>query len=339
MDAPQFAGASPSKTMDSTHVMSSIPGSQYGLKVKHLDDHCRWMMRAGRADTTIKKRRMYLQYLADFLGKDPFRATEANLERYQDSLNRDQIRYATAMITPYYNWIHAKGLRPDNPAALLVSPKSKRGIPRPIDDQDLEHVVRMASGQLRCWLLLAAYAGLRAKEIAYLCVEDFQGFDGYMFIHLHRTKGEVERVTALPMWVWRVIEISLPPSGPCWYRQRGTGPVTPQQVSQYSNDHIHKCGVQKTLHTLRHWAGTRGGETTENLRVVQDFLGHAKPETTAVYTFVRPTRIAVMVEQFPRIDLGEPTGGATLVAFDSAAADDRVPRGDNMDSGDSGVAA
>jgi site-specific recombinase XerC len=39
-------------------------------------------------------------------------------------------------------------------------------------------------------------------------------------------------------------------------------------------------------HQLRHRAATVALEGTKNLAAVQDFLGHAKPETTRIYARV-----------------------------------------------------
>lgn len=286
--------------------MNVMPGGQYGNSVTHLDDHCRWMMRAGRSDRLIKLRRMHLQYLSEFIECDPFIATEAQLEQWQDSLPRQQIRIKTSYIRPYYMWTHARGLRPDNPAALLVTPNARITVPRPMATGDLQLSARLASPRLLAWILLAAYGGLRAKEIAHLLVEDFILEGGAVYIHLKRTKGEAERITAIPQWVWDQINPQLPGEGPCWRRLRGSGPVTPQQVSQAVNTHLHACGVRSTLHTLRHWAGTQAVDATDNLRLAQEYMGHRNPEMTAGYSRVRPHRLAAMVERFERIDL---TGG------------------------------
>ncbi|AXH45803.1 tyrosine integrase [Gordonia phage GEazy] len=283
--------------------MNVMPGGQYGNLVSHLDDHCRWMMRAGRGDRTIKLRRMHLEYLSEFIKCDPFVATEAQLEQWQDSLPRQQIRIKTSYIRPYYTWAHARGLRPDNPAALLVTPDARRTIPRPISTDDLALAVRLATPRMRAWMLLAAYGGLRAKEIAHLMVEDFIVDGECVYIHLRRTKGEVERMTAIPFWVWEAIMFEMPAVGPCWRRLRGTGPVTPQQICQATNLHLHACGVRSTLHTLRHWAGTQAVDSTDNLRLAQEYLGHRNPEMTAGYSRVRPKRLSAMVERFERIDL------------------------------------
>lgn len=39
-----------------------------------------------------------------------------------------------------------------------------------------------------------------------------------------------------------------------------------------------------TCHTLRHRCATNAYAATRDLRAVQELLGHAKPETTALYT-------------------------------------------------------
>lgn len=286
---------------------SVIPGMYYGTSVSHLDEHCRWMIRAGRAARTIKLRRMHLQYLADYLGRDPVDVTDTELEAWQDSLPIEQLRFKTAMVRPYFDYLHKRGLRPDNPAALLVTPRAKRGLPRPIAFDALERAIRTApSARIRAWLILAAYAGLRAKEIAHLEMECFEpASGGGVFIRLTRTKGEWERISALPGWAWDLIRPALAEDGLCFRRERGTGPVTPHQVSQLANDWLHKSGTRSTLHTLRHFAGSSGIDV-EDVRVVQEFLGHTSPATTAIYTAVAPKRIARMVATFPRPDVGEP---------------------------------
>lgn len=283
-----------------------IAGAYYGFDVSYLDEHCRWMVRAGRAPRTVRVRRMQMQYLADYLGRDPVDATHFELEDWQDTLPLEQLRYKTAVIRPYYDYLHKRGIRPDNPAALLVTPKAKRGMPRPIVFDALERAVRTAPPRLQAWLILAAYGGLRAKEIAHLeraCFEPVPG--GGVFIRLSRTKGEHERMSALPPWAWQWIQPALAEKGACFRRERGSGPVTPQQVSQLANDWLHKSGTRSTLHTLRHWAASSGIEV-EDIRVVQEFMGHASPATTAVYTAVQPKRIAAMVDSFPVLDLGQP---------------------------------
>lgn len=273
---------------------------QYGSGVSHLDDHVRWMIRAGRAERTIRARRQHLQFVADHLNADPFHATEADLEGWQDSLPQSQLRYKTAVIRPYYHWVHAKGFRADNPAVLLVTPQAKQGLPRPVGTEDLFRALELAPARIEPWLLLAGWCGLRAKEIAGLTADTFDYHDGRWYLHLTVTKGNRPRVVPIPLWVWPSIARHVPDRGPLWRRERGAGPVTAQHVSQYCNDHLHKCGVRSTLHALRHWYATEASEVSEDLRAIQGLLGHKDAATTAIYTQVRPQRLAVITDQLPR---------------------------------------
>lgn len=305
-----------------------LPGAGYDLSlVSHLREHLIWMRLCGRAEDTIAARRRAVVRLAEHVGHDPATASYQELYRWQVNLlhSRPQpslvlVRWNTALIRPYFGYLHDHGVRPDNPAALLPLPKAKRGVPRPMAEPKVMAMIADAPPRLLPWLLLAGWSGLRAAEIAQLRVDDFLIDDqgaGWVQVRGKGGRGDLTRNVPVPDWAWPMIVSRLPEHGPAWRRERrrgGRGPeqlgvVTAQHVSQYCNEYLHRIGIPDTLHALRHRVATLALEQTGDLLMVRDLLGHASVSTTQVYTLVSPRRMAVAVSDLPRPDLTLLPGG------------------------------
>jgi integrase/recombinase XerC len=266
------------------------------LVLRHLE----YLRQRGLADTTIYQRRRALLRLAEHLQRPPSEATPGELASWRASLTigDDAIVAYVSHVREFYGWACAIGILEHNPALGLPVPKLARRIPRPIGDPDLLYALQTAPPRIRPWLVLAGWAGLRAKEIAYLLrvsVLD-RATPPVLLIAENATKGRTERVVPMSDFVAAELAPVLPASGWVFRRLDGRpGPNQPWLVSHLSNRHLHACGIQETLHQLRHRFGTGTYQATHDLRVVQELMGHASPTTTAGYAaFSNPDAIAAV---------------------------------------------
>ena len=280
-----------------------LPGGSYPLAAAgFLAEHLEWMQLQGRAERTLRARREAVVRLAEFLGCDPLGASYEQLYGWQRHLRRtslDWVRHQTAMVRPYYRWLQAAGHRDDNPAVLLVAPRPRRRVPRPISEERLRHAVELAPARVLPWLLLAGWSGLRAAEVAAVRVEDFfASADERRWVRVQGKGGHV-RHAPIPGWAWPRIEVALAATGPAWGTVRGGRPLSAHHVSSYANSYLRSVGIPDTFHALRHRVATMVYAQTSDIRLVQELLGHTSPATTAIYTQVAPAKTAVAVDALP----------------------------------------
>jgi hypothetical protein len=82
------------------------------------------------------------------------------------------LRTQVSYVRRFYAWAHDEGLIPSNPAHRLRPPKVSQAPPRPITETRLARAMAAGDPTMRAILGLAAFAGLRACEIARLTWSD-----------------------------------------------------------------------------------------------------------------------------------------------------------------------
>lgn len=241
--------------------------------------------RRGLLPRSIEKRQGSLVSFARWLGqRGLLEATRADVEAFLDARQIGaRTRYAwLSHLHGFYRWAVAEDLMAEDPTAKITRPKLRRSLPRPVSTNELRTALDAASARQRCWLLLAAYQGLRCQEIAGLRREDVLDSEG--LLRVTHAKGGNERLLPLhPEVLTSLVEMPMPRIGWVFTRPRG-GKYTPAQVSEEFNVFLRAVGSTATAHQLRHWFGTELYKTTHDLRLTQEMLGHANPSTTAVYT-------------------------------------------------------
>jgi site-specific recombinase XerD len=93
------------------------------------------------------------------------------------------------------------------------------------------------------------------------------------------------------------------PQGWLFPGQNPVNPMTTRQLTRACHAAAEMAGIKKrvTPHTLRHSFATHLLEQNIDIRVIQVLLGHAKLETTAIYTHVATNTIRKVMSPLDRL--------------------------------------
>lgn len=283
--------------------MITLPACEAAVIRRHLDA----MRAAGCTDGSIRQRRYTLTRLRRVLGVPLTEATPRQLEDWAGALSHQlttgALYTSLSHARLFYRWAAAAGLTGADPAAALPVPKLSQRLPRPAAEPALQRALADAPPRIRPWLALAAAAGLRAREIAFLRRQDVRddAEPPFLLVSAEAGKGRKERAVPISPWLLAELRPHLGRRGYLFPRCDGQpGPNGPWRVSHLCSVYLHDSGFGFTLHQLRHrFATTALDAPGSNLRIVQDLLGHASPATTAIYTRVSPAAAAAVVAAMP----------------------------------------
>jgi len=191
------------------------------------------------------------------------------------------------------------GVTLDRPkvAARLLWPKVPHKKPDILSGSELEKLLGAVTSLIPAMALTTAYsAGLRIGEVCRLRVEDIDSKRG--LIHVRLGKGGKDRYVMLSERLlptlrayWREVR----PSGGWLFPGREKGrPLSPDAVRKALKAAASVVKLKKRIspHGLRHSFATHMLEVGNDIRVIQELLGHASIRTTARYTQVSAKHIA-----------------------------------------------
>jgi len=244
--------------------------------------------------------------LADFLGRSPATATAEDLRRFQLHLSEQRNRPPTINNTVSALRFFFK-VTVDRPEVtrLLTTVAQPRKMPVILTPEEVIRFLEAAPGPKYKAAFAVAYgAGLRVSEVASLKISDIDS--ERMMIRVEHGKGGKDRHAMLSPQLLDLLRN--------WYRlarprgwlfpgQDPTNPISTRQLTRACHAAADMAGINKrvTPHTLRHSFATHLLEQDIDIRVIQVLLGHAKLETTALYTHVAATTIRAVISPLDRL--------------------------------------
>lgn len=281
------------------------------------EDHLLWIASHGYAPSTVTGRRHHLAALVAFLLEwdvsDPAAVTTAHLERYQRQLFHHRKRDGQPLsfrtqaqrlmaVKAFFAWLAAHGTLPYDPASSLVLPRTEHRLPEAVlSAEEIEAVLAAPDTSTplgvrdRAMVEVLYSSAIRRAELARLLVPDVDVSRGTLFVR--QGKGARDRHVPIGVraasWVaaWRDrvrpgFVIGADPG----HLFLGTGgkpldlDVLSRTVARYVRAAVpHRRGA---CHLFRHSAATLMLDNGADVRHVAEMLGHAKLETTMIYTRV-----------------------------------------------------
>ena len=261
-------------------------------------------IRAYRTDLT-----MVLGWLRLSLRREPIPAdlTRQSLLRFLGTLNGSSpatIERRLYAITSFCSWLVDSGDLPTNPARGLPRPRRTRLIPRSLPVEHVQGLLLAVRDMPleKCLLWLFLGTGMRRAEVVGVCLEDMDLPHRTLIVH---GKGSRERQVPLSEDVAAAILAYLPYRRP----RRATSslllnawrdPLTAHcawrtvkrlaRLAGLDERQVHPHKLRRTFATLSVRSGT-------DIRTIQELLGHANLNTTALYVEVGAAQKAEAVER------------------------------------------
>ena len=183
--------------------------------------------------------------------------------------------------------------------------RQARRLPVVLSPEEVARLLNAAPGlKYKAALSVAYGAGLRAAEVTSLKVSDIDS--KRMIIRVEQSKGRKDRYVMLSAHLLDLLRAWWQAARPKGWLFPGRNPVQPmtaRQLNRACHAAAQAAGIERnvSLHTLRHSFATHLLEQNIDVRVIQVLLGHAKLDTTALYTRVATKTIGAVMSPLEHI--------------------------------------
>ncbi|HAQ87722.1 MAG TPA: tyrosine recombinase XerC [Pseudomonas sp.] len=206
-----------------------------------------------------------------------------------------------------YRYLNQEGRCAHDPAAGISAPKGERRLPRLLDT---DRAMQLLDGGIeddfighrdQAMLELFYSSGLRLAELVGLNLDQLDLADGLIQVQGKGNKARVLPVgrkarEALEAWL-PLRALSNPSDGAVFVSQQGRrlGPRAVQLRVRQAG--VRELGQHLHPHMLRHSFASHMLESSQDLRSVQELLGHADIGTTQIYTHLDFQHLAKVYDQ------------------------------------------
>jgi site-specific recombinase XerD len=246
--------------------------------------------------------------LTIFLGRSPNTASNEDLRLFQLHLAENHVGAPTMNSTvSALRFFFTVTLDRADAVRHLTFVHEPRKLPVVLSPEEVARFLEAAPGVKYKAAFSAAYgAGLRVSEVAALKVSDIDS--ERMMLRIEQGKGRKDRYAMLSPVLLELLRDWWRIARPKAWLFPGRDPLQPlstRQLNRACHAAANMAEITKRVspHTLRHSFATHLLEQNTDIRVIQVLLGHAKVDTTALYTHIATNTIRAVMSPLERLSL------------------------------------
>lgn len=213
----------------------------------------------------------------------------------RDGMKASSIATRLSSLRSFFDFLVLRGIMSANPAKGVSAPRKQRPLPKNLDVDEVGQLLEVNEDDPlairdRAMMEVMYGAGLRLAEMVGINVKDLSTGRGEIRVI---GKGDKERKAPYSglaeEWVskWLKVRSSLAhPDEPALFVSKLGTRISHRSVQKRMEEWGKKQSVASHIspHKLRHSFATHMLESSQNLRAVQELLGHENISTTQIYT-------------------------------------------------------
>jgi len=216
--------------------------------------------------------------------------------RHRQGLSSKSLQRELSAIRSFYTYLLKKGQATVNPAQHIQAPKQARKLPKTLDVDQLTGFLEAGTSSLLEIRDLAMFelfysSGLRLSELSALDLIDLDLPDSSLVVRMG--KGGKSRILPIGRKAVAAIEnwlqqraVKIPSNEPALFVSMRGARLGQRNIELRLKQWCIKKGIDEHIHPhmLRHSFASHLLESSQDLRAVQELLGHSNISTTQIYT-------------------------------------------------------
>lgn len=226
----------------------------------------------------------------------------------REGMKASSLATRLSSLRSFFDFLILRGEMSANPAKGVSAPRKKRPLPKNLDVDEVNQLLEVNEDDPlavrdRAMMELMYGAGLRLAELVSIDVRDVQLRSGEL-----RVIGKGDKERKVPFsgmateWVGKWLKVRgnlADPGEPALFVSKLGTRISHRSVQKRMAEWGQKQSVASHIspHKLRHSFATHMLESSNNLRAVQELLGHENISTTQIYTHLDFQHLAQAYDQ------------------------------------------